>query len=77
MGGSLTQPSRVREEGLPGRKLLQPGKKTAVLIRGEFTLTTSIAQANSISPGAVIGTRRTLIGITDRIPRVACMSSEE
>ncbi len=63
MGGSLIQPSRVQDEGPPGRKLLLQGKKPPGLPRG-LTVPCEQAPANSVPAAAVIRRVRALSGIT-------------
>ena len=60
MGGSLNQPSRVREDGPMGCKPLLPGSKSAV--RGAMRVPGEKASANSVPAAAVIRRMRALSG---------------
>ena len=60
MGGSLNQPSRVREDGPMGCKPLWPGSKSAV--RGAMRGPGEKASANSVPAAAVIRRMRALSG---------------
>ena len=60
MGGSLNQPSRVKEEGAKRRKLLLPGSKGA--IDGRMSVPGEKASANSVPAAAVIRRMRALSG---------------
>ena len=61
MGGSLTQPCRVREEGLRGRKPLLHGAKVLDGIRG-LKVPWEEGSANSVPAAAVIRRIRALSG---------------
>ena len=60
MGGSLNQPSRVREDGPMGCKPLLPGSKSTV--RGAMRVPGEKASANSVPAAAVIRRMRALSG---------------
>ncbi len=60
MGGSLNQPSRVREDGPAGCKPLLPGSKAA--LRRLLRVPGEKASANSVPAAAVIRRMRALSG---------------
>ena len=74
MGGSLNQPSRVREDGPTDCKPLLSGSKEAT--RGKMSVPEEKASANSVPAAAVIRRVQALLGITGRKERVGGVASQ-
>jgi hypothetical protein len=66
MGGSLTQPRRVSDEGLRVVKLCREGRRCAVIRGSHLTVPRKKAPANSVPAAAVIRRVQALLGITGR-----------
>ncbi len=76
MGETLTQPSRVGEEGLRVVKPCQVGRTTILLIANSLTVPPKEAPANSVPAAAVIRRVQALFGITGRKERVGGQVSQ-
>ena len=74
MGGSLNQPSRVREDGPTDCKPLLSGSKEAT--SGKMSVPEEKASANSVPAAAVIRRMRALSGFIGFKGCVGCASSQ-
>ena len=74
MGGSLNQPSRVREDGPTDCKPLLSGSKEATC--GKMSVPEEKASANSVPAAAVIRRMRALSGFIGFKGCVGCLSSQ-